>query len=87
MTLGGRGREIAAGSRQSGSHRKVQGSIMRPCLKAIREREETIETGEISMGPCWGYMIQDTNTGWPGSASGCRQWKGTRELTPRTPYS
>lgn len=51
MTLGGRGRETASGSRLFGSHGKVQGSIMRPCLKTIREREGTIEIVETSMGP------------------------------------
>lgn len=51
MTLGGRGREIASGSRLFGSHGKVQGSIMSPCLKTIREREGTIEIVETSMGP------------------------------------
>lgn len=53
MTLGGRGREIASGSRPSGSHSKVQGSIMRPCLKTRREREGNIEVVDGSqMGSC-----------------------------------
>ena len=51
MTLGGRGREITSGSRLFSSHGKVRGSIMRPCLKTIREREGTIEIVETSMGP------------------------------------
>lgn len=70
MTLGSRGREITSGSRPSSSHSKVQGSIKRSSLKTIRERKGNIEVAEMSMGPWWDHMIQDTSTGWPGSSEG-----------------